>query len=439
MRFVKWEEIEGSSAKLRKGYDGKAEVLIVIHGKVYDIGGDFLDFHPGGKVAFSQAGKDASGAFEVFHTENAESILSNFYVGDLDPSEVTKPTELESDIAELRSTLNKMGVYKSSKMYYLYKILSNVCLCVLSIAILVRWPGNSFAVMGAGAVLALFWQQCGWLAHDFLHHQVFTDRRLNDLVGYMVGNVWQGFSVSWWKNKHCTHHSVPNVHDADPDIDTMPYLAWSEHALELFTDLKEADVARFMVAYQPILYFPILAFARLAWCFASVTYNLETSLSPKKKFLELSTLGLHWLWYFGVAFGLCSPLRALLFIFVSQTVSGILLALVFSVNHNGMPVYSTKASSKFNFYELQVVTGRDVINSPFVDWFTGGLNYQIEHHMFPSIPRHQFGRVQPLVESLCKKHGIPYHRTSFWAGIGEVISRLSSISKTAAKIHVKAK
>ena len=62
----------------------------------------------------------------------------------------------------------------------------------------------------------------GWLAHDFLHHQVFKNRKINDFMGYLIGNVGQGFSVEWWKNKHNTHHAKPNIHGADPDIDTMP-------------------------------------------------------------------------------------------------------------------------------------------------------------------------------------------------------------------------
>ncbi|KAI8849477.1 fatty acid desaturase-domain-containing protein [Chytridium lagenaria] len=364
--------------------------------------------------------------------------MSNFYVGDLDPSEVEKPSEFDEDLAKLKTTLVDMGVYQSNKAYYIFKLLTNFSMLALSVAILLRWPGNSVAVVTSGAVLALFWQQSGWLAHDFLHHQVFTNRVYNDIVGYLVGNIAQGFSVSWWKNKHCTHHSIPNVHAGDPDINTMPYLAWSEHALELFTDLKEADVARFMVAYQPVLYFPILALARMAWAYASILYNLNHWVPMKTKVLELTTLGLHWGLYLGFVFSTLTPLRGLLFIAVSQMTCGILLALVFSVNHNGMPVYTKKGIQKINFYELQVLTGRDVHSNPFVDWFTGGLNYQIEHHMFPMIPRHQFHRIQPLVESLCKKHGINYHKTSFWTGLTEVVSRLASIAKTASSIRPKA-
>ena len=62
--------------------------------------------------------------------------------------------------------------------------------------------GTSFASkMGAACVLALFWQQCGWLAHDFAHHGVFTNRRLNDLMVLLVGGFYLGFSLDWWKNK----------------------------------------------------------------------------------------------------------------------------------------------------------------------------------------------------------------------------------------------
>ncbi|KAJ3307801.1 hypothetical protein HDU76_004361 [Blyttiomyces sp. JEL0837] len=434
-----WAEIEESAAKKKTIEDvvHGGPAYVVIHNKVYDLGGDFVKWHPGGAVAISQLGRDASGAFEVFHTENAQSVMSEYYVGDLADSEIKEPTPFAKDLDQLRETISKMGVYESSKIYYAWKILSNLILAGTSIAILSRYGTTStLAVVIAGFFMALFWQQCGWLAHDFLHHQVFKYRPYNDAVGFLVGNVFQGFSVNWWKNKHCTHHSVPNVHTEDPDIDTMPFLAWSEHALEFFTDFKEADVARFMVAYQPVLFFPILAVARLAWCTSSIRYNLNGRVAnPTVAFIEIATLALHWILLLGISFGLCNVLRALLFVFVAETACGVMLAIVFTVNHNGMPVFTSKAASKMNFYELQIVTGRDVEPTHFANWFTGGLNYQIEHHCFPSIPRHQFYRVAPLVESLCKKHGVVYHKTSLWGGLGEILGRLTSISRAASKIR----
>ncbi|KAJ1558841.1 hypothetical protein HK405_012871, partial [Cladochytrium tenue] len=441
-RTFTWAEIEKSAAGKKhtiEAVESSGPAYVVIHNRVYDFGEStgFLRWHPGGAVALSLLGQDASGAFDVFHTDNAESIMSNYYVGDLAADEVAKPSEFFEDVTKLRATLEEIGAFKSSKLYYAFKLASNVAIAGLSLWMLAKWGTTStLAVVAAGLLMALFWQQCGWLAHDALHHQVFKDRRLNDAFGFLVGNVMLGFSVNWWKNKHCTHHAMPNVHDVDPDIDTMPYLAWSEHALELFTDMKDTDVARFLVAYQPVLYFPILALARLAWCYASIMYSVQGHvLDPNTAIVELTTLALHWVAYLGTAFLFCTPLRALLYLFVSQTACGVFLAVVFSVNHNGMPVYTSKAASKIDFYKLQVLTGRDVTPTPANDWFTGGLNYQIEHHMFPSLPRHKFHVVRPLVESLCRKHGVPYHSTSLWNGLGEIVARLASISRAASKLR----
>ncbi|KAJ3026610.1 UNVERIFIED_CONTAM: hypothetical protein HDU68_005390 [Siphonaria sp. JEL0065] len=441
IRTFTWAEVEQSALKKKTIADVEkgGQALMVIHNKVYDIGAGtgFFKFHPGGAVAISQIGKDASGAFEVFHTENAESMMSEFYVGDLAPKEVAKPNEFKKDIEILREKLIKMGAFESNKLYYAYKIVSTFAICAASAALLILYGQTStLAVVAAGSLMALFWQQSGWLAHDFLHHQVFKNRFYGDLVGYIVGNVWQGFSVSWWKDKHCTHHSVPNIHGEDPDINTMPFLAWSEHALELFHNVKDADVARFFVAYQPALFFPILGVARLAWCTSSVRFNLGDKVINKTQALvEKLTLAIHYVWLLALTFTFCTPLRGLLFLTIAECGCGLLLAFVFTVNHNGMPVYSAEEAKKFDFYELQIITGRDVISNTFSDWFTGGLNYQIEHHMFPTLPRHNFWMSQPLVEELCKKHNVTFHKTTLLGGTAEILGRLSQLSKAAGKIR----
>lgn len=89
--------------------------------------------------------------------------------------------------------------------------------------------------------------------------------------------------------------------------------------------------------------------------------------------LERVTLFMHWAWYLSLAFYYNTPLMALLYIFVSQAGCGIMLAVVFSVNHNGMPVFDSDRAQNMDFYELQILTGRDVEPSIFNDFFTGGL------------------------------------------------------------------
>jgi len=239
----------------------------------------------------------------------------------------------------------------------------------------------------------------------------------------------------WWKNKHNTHHAVPNVHGGDPDIDTLPFLAWSEHALEGFSDPKAKEsMPKFLIDHQMIFYTPLLTFARFSWLLQSALAVINGKNIPNVR-AEKFFLTLHYVWFFAIVVFLCEGLtNKFLFLLTSQLTCGVLLAAVFSLNHNGMPVYSKEESQTMDFYKLQILTGRAVTPSLFMTWFTGGLNYQIEHHLFPMIPRHNFHLVQPLVESLCKKHGVTYHRTGFISGTIEVFSKLGKVGSASRKL-----
>lgn len=107
------------------------------------------------------------------------------------------------DIIQLRGELEAKGYFNASFTYYTLKILSNFAVLAVSMMLLMVHGQFNMPLMVLSAILlGLFWQQCGWLAHDFLHHQVFKDRLWNDVMGFALGNLSQGFSVGWWKNKH---------------------------------------------------------------------------------------------------------------------------------------------------------------------------------------------------------------------------------------------
>lgn len=322
----------------------------------------------------------------------------------------------------------------------MWKVVSNML--ILGAAVLCVCLSTNFWVHMLGAViLALFWQQSGWLAHDFLHHQVFKNRLYGRLMGYLVGNVWQGFSVAWWMNKHNTHHSVPNLHessadahDGDPDIDTMPILAWS---VKMAERAKESKMGQFMIRYQAILYFPVLLFARLAWLQQSWLFvfggagqwsTKGAQLEMKRmKFRTLEQAGLIGYYLWNLALLAQMPLsHAIPFVLLSQTACGFMLALVFGLGHNGMATY--EADKRPDFWKLQVTTTRNVTSNWFTDWFCGGLQYQVDHHLFPSLPRHNFGKVHKLVESFCKEHNVYYHEAGVWDGSVEVLQHLQKVS-----------
>lgn len=267
-------------------------------------------------------------------------------------------------------------------------------------------------------------------------------------MGLVVGGVFQGFSVHWWKTKHNSHHAVPNLEasckeasDGDPDIDTMPLLAWTVRMAKAASDPQNA-FGRFMVKYQAALYFPILLFARLAWAHQSWVFvwggagqhSVKNAAIDRTKmahpYLERLALLIH----YGILLWIMSQMfivHAVLYVLVAETSCGLFLAMVFGVGHNGMAVYP--AEERPDFWKLQVTTTRNVTGSWLVGWFCGGLHYQVEHHLFPMIPRHNLAAVHELVTAFCKEQGVTYHEASILDGNVEVLQHLAHVSTEFAK------
>jgi fatty acid desaturase len=326
----------------------------------------------------------------------------------------------------------------------------------LAAVAMVAYSDNALMHVTSALLLGLFWQQCGWLAHDFLHHQVFQHRKYGDLVGIFWGDLMQGFSMQWWKNKHNGHHAVPNLHnssalsqDGDPDIDTMPLLAWSLKQAQSFRELRldgsDSPFVRFMIKWQAFTYFPILLLARLSWLRESAKTAFGIGASTANAELEMKTRGLqypvlektgitlHHLWVLALSsgFGRFSIAYSIGYFFLATCSSGLFLALVFGLGHNGMATYD--ASTRPDFWKLQVTTTRNItgghgIPQCFVDWLCGGLQYQVDHHLFPMMPRHNLAKTHTLIESFCKEWGVQYHEADLVDGTVEVLQHLSKVS-----------
>jgi fatty acid desaturase len=126
-----------------------------------------------------------------------------------------------------------------------------------------------------------------------------------------------------------------------------------------------------------------------------------------------------------------SIVNAVVYFLLAQTLCGLFLALVFGLGHNGMAVYN--ADERPDFWKLQVTTTRNVTSNLFVDWFCGGLQYQVDHHLFPSLPRHNLGKAHQLVRSFCKEQGVTYHEAGMLDGNIEVLQHLGEVTKEFIK------
>ena len=128
---------------------------------------------------------------------------------------------------------------------------------------------------------------------------------------------------------------------------------------------------------------------------------------------EAALLAVHFAAYLGAVFLVLPPVKAVVFIAVQQGLFGFYLGCSFAPNHKGMPMLA--AADQIDFLRRQVLTSRNVRGGWLTDFALGGLNYQIEHHLFPTMPRPNLRRAQPLVAAFCAERGVPYRRPACWA------------------------
>ncbi len=430
-RELTWEDVQAHSTA--------SDAWVAIKGRVYDVT-EFAHVHPAGDIILTAAGQDATDVFAAFHAgTSATNLLPPLCIGRVKGPRLphTAGEEYTADILKMRREMQAARLFESSKAYYLAKFLSTTAISIAAVALLLMGRDSTPVVICAAVALALFWQQCGWLAHDFLHHQVFKNRGWNNIAGLVVGNLYQGFSVNWWKNKHNHHHAVPNVTEApsggDPDIATMPILFWSEKLIE-GEDLDQFP--KWMLRNQAVMYWPILCMARISWLIQSVQYQFAQRnphvTSTTMYVAELFFIAVHHILYLILVAQIPSWSRAILFTAISESLGGLFIGVVFTVGHNAMEVFTEKELRATDFVRLQVRTTRDVDPHWFTDWFCGGLNYQVEHHIWPTVPRHHLPKAAAILKAFCKKHSIQYTSASLIEGNRQVCRLLAALSQKSA-------
>ncbi len=257
---------------------------------------------------------------------------------------------------------------------------------------------HSWAVLAVAVFLAVMFVQVVFVGHDAGHQQIFRSRRANRIVGLVAGNALTGLSFGWWVPKHNAHHSHPNQADRDPDIGAGVIAFTSEIAG------RRRGIGRLMARWQAWLFFPLLAFEAAALHVAGI--RVLARRRDRAAAVDGLLLAVHTALFMGVVFWLLPPMRALAFICLQQALFGLYLGCTFAPNHKGMVLLDHDAEEPF--LHRQVATSRDVTGGPFTTLLLGGLNYQIEHHLFPTMPRSNLARSQHLVREFCTANGLPY-------------------------------
>jgi fatty acid desaturase len=279
--------------------------------------------------------------------------------------------------------------------------------------------GASWLILIPAALLGVASTQLGFLGHDGGHQQIARSRRGNALVGLVAGNLLTGLSIAWWVNKHNRHHANPNKEGYDPDIGRGVLAFTTAHAAT-----RDSLLARAITRHQALLFFPLLTLEGFQLHVASINYLRRTPSAPLRR-TEIWTLAAHFAMYLSALFLLLTPGQAFAFIAVHQAVYGLYLGCSFVTNHTGMLVIAS--DTKVDYLRRQVLTSRNVKGGWLIDQLLGGLNHQIEHHLFPSMPRANLRRARRLVLDCCRDQHIPYIESGLIASYGSALRYLHAL------------
>jgi fatty acid desaturase len=328
------------------------------------------------------------------------------------------PLASRNEYAELKQLIKQKGLLDQQPAYYSYKIILTLSMLATGLSFLLM-IGNNFWLQLLNAVyLSFVFGQLGFLGHDIGHRQIFRSTWNTDIGSLILGNLLLGFSWSWWVDKHNQHHGHPNQLDLDPDI-AMPLIAFTEEEAR-----SKRGFLRFMVKYQAYFVFPVQSLAPVIFLIFSIHFLMQKK--AKYVLVEALLIIIHYLLYFGLLLSLMNIWQVILFVIVHQALFGLYLGTVVAPNHKGMPVLDK--DSPMDFLRRQVLTSRNVKAHPLTDFWYGGLNYQIEHHLFPTMPRNKLREAQQIIRAFCREHSIAYHETGMLQSYREIVHSLHEVS-----------
>ena len=282
--------------------------------------------------------------------------------------------------------------------------------------------GASWYQLLIAAALGIIFTQIAFIAHEASHRQVMTSGPANDRLGRLLIVLGVGMSYQWWMTKHTRHHANPNTIGKDPDIEVDVIAFTPETAAE------QKGFLAFITRRQGWLFYPLMLLEGANLHFHSVR-SLVQRRQVKGRWFELSMIALRFAIYFGVIFWVLPLGMAFAFIGVQLAVFGFYMGTAFAVNHTGMPIIP--AGAKLDFFTKQVRTSRNISGGWWASALLGGLNYQVEHHLFPNMARPQLAKARLMVREHCRINSVPYTEMSLARAHASVVRHMHQVGLAA--------
>lgn len=328
-------------------------------------------------------------------------------------STLASPKPAPVEYRQLRRIIVEHGLLEPQTGYYVMKTVIALATLAFAIAAALLLT-QTWALLTVAVLMGFASTQIALLGHDVGHRQAFRGRRTNRIARLLFGGVLLGISHTWWNDKHNQHHATPNHVDKDPDVQ-FPFLAFSPAQIA-----SRHRLLRPVIAVQAFVFVAVLPFQAVNMRWVSIKHLFSGS--ARQPVLQGSMMMVHFLLYGLLLWQLGGWGIAIAFFLVHQATFGVYNSSVFASNHKGMAMI--EEGGRLDFLREQVLTSRNVTGHPMIDFWYGGLNYQIEHHLFPTMPRNNLRKAQVLVEDFCKRQGIPYYATGIFAAYREGLAHL---------------
>ncbi|WP_167160444.1 acyl-CoA desaturase [Streptomyces sp. MBT27] len=336
------------------------------------------------------------------------------------------PPRAGSEFAPLLRTVKGQGLLDRRTGWYATRIAVNLLALAGTVAAMV-FTGDTWWTLLLALPLSVFWARGAFIGHDAGHGQITRGKRTGRLIGLFHSDLLLGMSYAWWNDKHNRHHANPNHVDKDPDVG-VGALVWTQRQAE-----HREGFARWLTRNQARLFFPMLLLEGIAL----KVYGFQDlkRQPPRERAAEAPLLLLHLAGYATLLLTIMSPGKALAFALLHHALFGLHLGMTFAPNHKGMemPDPDDPEHGAWGHLRRQVLTSRNVRGGPLTDWFLGGLNYQIEHHLFPNMPRPHLGLAQPMVRAHCVSVGIPYAETSLVDSYRQALEHMHEVGAPLRK------
>ncbi|KAL2130180.1 hypothetical protein VTI74DRAFT_6792 [Chaetomium olivicolor] len=338
---------------------------------------------------------------------------------------------------QLHERIKAEGLYDCNYFAYAIEVSRYTILFALMLLFL-RWGWYTTSAFFLGC----FWHQLVFTAHDAGHMGITHNFQADTVIGIIIADFLGGLSIGWWKRNHNVHHIVTNSPENDPDIEHMPFFAISHRFLGSLRSTYYERVmtydaaAKFFISLQHHLYYVILLFGRfnlyrLSWLYLLQGQGPRKGIAAWHRWLEIAGQVFFWTWFgYGILYkSIPTNWARFVFIIVSHFVTTPVHVQI-TLSHFAMSTADLGVDESFPQKMLR--TTMDVDCPEWLDFFHGGLQFQVIHHLFPRIPRHNLRKTQKLVQEFCDEVGIPYALYGFVDGNKQVIGRLADVAKQAA-------